>query len=113
MVATASSFMGPAYAEAGADPGGTGIKRRMLDTLARYAEQHAPSLFINMRQELTEGVTVLQTSMQPQLSKIVGYGEGILDHFQQNMGGHQIVTPELREKLRAALDCLPPLTLSQ
>ena len=113
MVATASSFMGPAYAEAGADPGGTGIKRRMLDTLARYAEQHAPSLFINMRQELTEGVTVLQTSMKPQLSKIVGYGEGILDHFRQNMGGHQIVTPELREKLRAALDCLPPLTLSQ
>jgi GTPase SAR1 family protein len=113
MVATASSFMGPAYAEAGNDPGGTGIKRRMLDTLARYAEQHAPSLFINMRQELTEGVTVLQTSMKPQLSKIVGYGEGILDHFRQNMGGHQIVTPELREKLRDAVDCLPSLTHSE
>ena len=112
MVATAAGFMGPAYAEAGNDPGGAGIKRRMLDTLARYAERHAPSLFINMRQELIEGVTVLQTSMKPQLSKIVGYGEGILDHFRQNMGGHEIVTPELREKLRAALDCLPQIKQS-
>lgn len=112
MVATASSFMRPAYTEAGADPGGSGIKRRMLDTLARYAKEHAPSLFVSMRQELTEGVSVLQTSMKPQLSTIVGYGEGILGQFRQNMGCHQVVTPELREKLRDAVDCLPPLTLS-
>jgi hypothetical protein len=113
MVATASSFMGPAYAEAGNDPGGTGIKRRMLDTLARYAEQHAPSLFINMRQELAEGVTVLQTSMKPQLSKIVGYGESIMDQFRQNMGNHQVVTPQLRQNLRDSLEHLPRVTLSR
>jgi hypothetical protein len=112
MVETASSFMGSAYVEAGNDPGGSGIKRRMLDTLARYAEQHAPSLFINMRQELAEGVTVLQTSMKPQLSKIVGYGESILGHFRQNMGGHQVVTPELRQKIQDTLDCLPQFAIS-
>jgi hypothetical protein len=108
MVETVANFMVPAYVEAGQDPGGSGIKRRMLDILARYAEKHAPSLFINMRQELTDGVTVLQGSMKPQLSKIVGYGEGILDHFRQNMGGHQIATPELREKIQGALNSLPP-----
>jgi hypothetical protein len=60
-----------------------------------------------MRQELTEGVTVLQASMKPQLSKIVGYGEGILDHFRQNMSGHQVVTPELRGQLQGAITSLP------
>jgi GTPase SAR1 family protein len=45
MIETAASFMGPAYLEASQDPGGSGVKRRMLDTLACYAAKHAPSLF--------------------------------------------------------------------
>jgi hypothetical protein len=110
MVETAASFMQPAYAEAAADPGGTGIKRRMLDTLIEYATKHGPSLFINMRQELAEGVTLLQGSMKPQLSKLIAYGEGMVERFGQNMGGIQVVTPELKGRIEQALTHLPQLS---
>jgi hypothetical protein len=110
MVETAGSFMQPAYADAAADPGGAGIKRRMLDTLTHYAEQHAPSLFINMRQELAEGVTVLGGSMKPQLSRLIAYGEGMVERFGQNMGSLEVVTPELKGRIEEALEYLPDFT---
>jgi hypothetical protein len=109
MVETASSFMQAAYARAGKEPDGSGVKRKLLDILIQHAKQHAPNLFINMRQELTEGVDVLQGSMKPQLSKIVGYGGTILGLFRQNMANHQIVTPEQREHFQTVLKHLPQL----
>jgi hypothetical protein len=108
MVETAASFMQPAYAEAAQDPGGVGIKRRMLTTLTHFAEKHAPSLFINMRKELADGVAVLQGSMNPQLSKLVAYGESILNQFRQNIGVIHVVAPELKSQMEEALKCLPP-----
>ena len=83
MVETAAAFMGPAYSEAAADPGGSGVKRRMLDILATHAQRHAPGLFVNIRQELAEGVTVLRGSMVPQLARIVDNGERILGQFRK------------------------------
>jgi hypothetical protein len=112
MVETAASFMSPAYAEAAADPGGTGIKRRMLDTLTHYAEKHAPSLFINMRKELAEGVTVLQGLLKPQLSKLITYGEGMLERFGQNTGHIEPPTAEAKGRIEAALAQFPAFTLS-
>ena len=109
MVEAASSFMQAAYVRAGNEPGGSGIKRKILDILTQHAKQHAPALFINMRQELTEGVDVLQGSIKPQLFKIVNYGETILGRFLENVANHKIVTPEQREKYRAVLYQLPPL----
>jgi hypothetical protein len=111
MVETASSFMQAAYARATKEPGGNGIKRKILDILIQHAKQHAPSLFINMRQELTEGVSVLQGSMKPQFSKIVSYGGNILSQFRENMANYKIVTPEQREKFRAVLKLLPQLAV--
>jgi hypothetical protein len=107
MVETAATFMQPGYAEAAADAGGTGIKRRMLDKLTEYAIQHGPSLFINMRQELAEGVSFLQGSMKPQLAKLITYGEGVLQRFGQNTGNIEIVTPEVKGRIEAALTQLP------
>ena len=111
MVETAASFMRPAYAEAAADPGGTGIKRRMLDTLTQYAAQHGPSLFINIRQELAEGVTVLQGSMKPQLSKLITYGESILQRFGQNTGTTEESTLEDKGRIEEALKSYPEFFL--
>lgn len=112
MVETAAIFMSPAYSSAAADPGGAGIKRRMLDTLERYAEQHAPSLFINMRKELAEGVNVLQGSMKPQLSGLITYGEGMLERFGQNTGHIEPPTAEVKGLIEAALVHLPALPSS-
>jgi len=109
LIETAADFMAPAYAEAAADPGGTGIKSRMLDTLTEYASQHGPTLFINMRQELAEGVTVLQGSMKPQLTKLISYGEGMLQRFGQNLIGLEAVTPELKGQIEVALEHLPTM----
>jgi hypothetical protein len=111
MVETAATFMQPGYAEAAADPGGTGIKRRMLDKLTEYAVQHGPSLFINMRQELAEGVSVLQGSMKPQLAKLITYGEGMLTRFGQNTGSIRLVHPELKGRIEKALNFFPPFAL--
>src|SRR5258705_8406695 len=47
--------MQPAYAQAGEEPAGSGVKRRILDIIIQHAKKHAPALFINMRQKLTEG----------------------------------------------------------
>jgi len=107
MVETAATFMQPGYAEAAADAGGTGIKRRMLDKLTEYAIQHGPSLFINMRQELAEGVSFLQGSMKPQLAKLITYGKGVLQRFGQNTGNIEVVTPEVKGRIEAALTQLP------
>lgn len=112
MVATAAAFMQPAYARAAADPGGSGIKRRMLDILTGYARQHAPDLFINMRQELSEGVATLSGSMKPQLARLVAYGDGVLDRFRENMESRPEISPETRDRIRAALAQLPPPILN-
>jgi hypothetical protein len=112
MVETAASFMQPAYAEAAADPGGTGIKARMLVALERYARERAPSLFINMRKELAEGVTVLQGSMKPQLSKLIAYGEGMLERFGQNTGHIEPPTAEVKSRIEAALEKFPGFALA-
>jgi len=107
MVETAANFMQPAYDEAAADPGGTGIKGRMLQKLTQYASQHGPSLFINMRQELAEGVTVLQGAMKPQLAKLIAYGEGMLQRFGLNTGNLEVVTPEVKGQIEQALIRFP------
>jgi len=112
MVETAASFMEPAYAEAAADPGGTGIKGRMLVKLHQYASQQAPTLFINMRKELAEGVTVLQGSMKPQLSKLIAYGEGMLQRFGQNTGSIEPPTAEEKGRIESALEQFPDFTLA-
>jgi Dynamin family len=111
MVETAASFMQPAYAEAAADPGGTGIKGRMLAALERYARERAPSLFINMRKELAEGVSVLQGSMKPQLAKLIAYGEGMLQRFGQNTGSIEPPTAEVKGRIEAALTSYPKFSL--
>jgi hypothetical protein len=107
MIEAASDFMQPAYTQAAGYPIETGIKRRILDVLTQHAGRHAPALFINMRQDLVEGVTELQASMKPQLSRIVGYGEAILNQFQHNMTTHQVVTPAQRRGLEIVLSHLP------
>jgi len=112
MVETAASFMQPAYAEAAADPGGTGIKGRMLSALERYARERAPSLFINMRKELAEGVSVLQGSMKPQLAKLIAYGEGMLERFGQNTGHIEPPTADVKSRIEAALEQFPAFTLA-
>jgi hypothetical protein len=113
MVEAASTVMQPAYSAAANLPVGTGIKKTMLDTVVQHAKKHAPKLFINIRQELTEGVAVLQTSMKPQHFKIVDYGASILDQFQRNMTTHQILTPEQRGKLQIASSHLPQPVMTQ
>src|SRR5262249_54282925 len=102
MVEAASTFMQPAYTAAANCPGGTGIKKRMLEIVVHHAKQHAPKLFINIRQELTEGVAALQGSIKPQHAKLVRYGACVLHQFQHNMISHQIVAPEQIGKLRIA-----------
>jgi hypothetical protein len=109
MVETVASFMSPAYAAA--DPGGAGIKRRMLDTLTHYAAKHAPQLFITMRQELAEGVTVLQGSLKPQLSKLIAYGEGMLERFGQNTDHIEPPTAEAKRRMETALASFPEFSL--
>ena len=111
IVETAAVFMKPAYRKAAEDPGGTGIKRRMLDAITSHARQYAPSLFVTLRQELAEGVAVLRSSMSPQLSKIVQYGTSTLDLFRDNVGNHKIATPANRAAFVQALDRLPALKL--
>lgn len=112
VVETAAGFMRSAYEEAANQPGGTGIKQRMLEILRKHAEQHAPELFVNMRQELAEGVAVLQSSMKPQLARIVDQGKGSMKRFEQNVTAHQIVTPENRECYQNAVDLLPQLSVA-
>ena len=109
MVETAAAFMQRAYELASEVPPGTGIKQRILDVLVRQAQKQAPTLFINMRQELSEGVATLKASMKPQLSRIVKNGGRIVNQFQQNMTNHQVLNPEQRESLQAALNDLPQL----
>jgi hypothetical protein len=110
MVETAGSFMQPAYSHAAADGGGTGIKRRMLNIVIEYATTHGPSLFINMRQELAEGVTLLQGSIKPQLSKLIAYGEGMVERFGQNTGNIQALPPERKGRIEHALTHVPDIT---
>jgi hypothetical protein len=108
MIEAAADCMQPAYAAAAGCPGGKGVKNRMLDILVRHAKQHAPGLFPHIRRELTEGVAVLQASIRPQHSKLLGYGAGVLDQFQRNMIAHQIATPEQRGRFQAAIEHMPP-----
>lgn len=107
MVETASAFMQQAYELASQVPSGRGIKQRILDVLVKQAAQQAPALFINMRQELSEGVATLKASMKPQLSRIAENGERIMNQFQHNMTNYQVLTPEQRDQLQSALDTLP------
>jgi hypothetical protein len=109
MVATAATFMQPAFEQANNEPGGTGIKRRMLDALIRFAQANAPSLFIHMRKELVSGVAELRSAMKPQLSTLVSYGDRILNAFRQNIAVPSILPPERITDIEAALTHLPEM----
>ena len=85
----------------------------MLSVLVSHAKREAPRLFINMRQDLTEGVSVLHSSMKPQLTKIVAYGQAVLEQFKQNLGAYQDVSPEWRDRLRSAVGALPSLPATE
>lgn len=112
-VETAAVFMRPAFEQAAQCPSGRGIKQRMLDVIVRHAAEHAPALFINMRQDLDEGVAVLRGSMTPQLTKMVGYGRDIMDRFRQNFSSPHVLTPQNKDGMQHALDALPqPVTTS-
>lgn len=107
MVEAVSKVMEPAYSAAAGIPVGTGIKKKMLETIVHHAKQHAPKLFINIRQELMEGVSILQASMPPQHTKIIDYGASILDQFEHNMTAHQVLTPEQKGLLQTVFSHLP------
>lgn len=109
MIGASADFMKPAYKQASAVPVGDGRKKKMLDILIQHAREHAPKLFIAMRQDLVEGVTELKSSMTPQLTRIVNYGSTILDQFEQNLSSHQIATAAQRPVLEAALGALPQM----
>lgn len=111
MVATAAKFMQQAYDEAAADPGGPGIKGRMLAKLVKYASQHGPMLFNSIRQELSEGVALLQTSMKPQLSKLIDFGDGILLRFGQNTGNIEPPSAEDKNHIEESLKTYPEFML--
>jgi hypothetical protein len=102
IVEAAATFMQPAYDEAGKDPGGAGMKQRTLNIIVCHAKQHAPKLFINIRQELAEGVDVLESSIKPQLFNIVSYGTGVLERLKQNTASHQFITSGLENEYRTA-----------
>lgn len=110
MVETAAEFMAPAYQNAAADPGGAGIKNRILEVLSLHAGKHAPSLFISMRKELSEGVDILVSSLKPQITKLIEYGENILKRFAENMGNIQPPTAQERDLMIDALERLPKLS---
>ncbi len=107
MVEAAKSFMQPAYLTAAKELGGIGIKKRMLETIMNHARLHGPKLFITIRQELAEGVVTLESSMKPQLAKIVTYGTGVLDQFRQNTLNHQVIRSDQLGAFRVALELIP------
>jgi hypothetical protein len=109
MIEAATSFMLPAYERAAAEPDGKGIKKRMLEHLVQRARQHAGTLFVNMSQDLAEGVTALKSSMRPQLSRIVNYGSAILDQFEHNLSSQKAPTTVQFPVLEVALRALPQL----
>lgn len=107
MVETARNLMGDAYKRAAWDPGGSGVKRRMLDVLQQHARQHAPVLFVGMRRDLADGVTILMNSIKPPISKLTTHGAGVVDRMKQNLVAQPEVTPETRPRFKDALDKLP------
>lgn len=107
IVEAAASLMEPAYSAAASIPVGTGIKKKMLEKIVLHAKQHAPKLFINIRQELMEGVGLLQASMPPQHTKIIDYGASVLDQFEHNTTADQALTPEQRGILQTIFNHLP------
>jgi GTPase SAR1 family protein len=109
MVKAAAGFMKPAYGQARLTPDGKGIKRRMLDILTKHAREHAPKIFVTMRQDLVEGVTELRSSMTPLLARIVDYGSTILDQFEQNLSSQKIPVTVQFPVLEVALRALPQL----
>lgn len=111
MVATAGKFMQQGYDAAAADPGGPGIKGRMLAKLTRCASEHGPSLFTHIRQDLTGGVALLQTSMKPQLATLVAYGDGVLQRFGQNTGNIEPPSAEDKTHIEESLKSFPEFSL--
>ncbi|CAL8981585.1 hypothetical protein RHODGE_RHODGE_02921 [Rhodoplanes serenus] len=109
MVTTAGKFMHEAYGNAADVPGGTGVKRRMLDALVPYARTRAPTLFIAIRRDLADGVNVLESSMKPRLGRIIDYALGVLDQIEQNVSTRHAGGSEQISALKAALDALPKL----
>jgi hypothetical protein len=109
MAEAAQGFMRPAYSLAVNDPGGTGVKKRMLALIVNHARIYGPKLFLTIHQELAEGVTRLEASMMPQLAKIVAYGASVLDQSRQNTLNHQIVGSERLCSFQAALNEIPTL----
>ena len=106
MVATAASFMAPAYDHAQQESG-AGVKRRMLDILMRHAKAKAPTLFVSMRKDLADGVTVLRAQLTRDLSKFVANGKRILAQFRHNVGTEVVATSGWAERLKTALQQLP------
>lgn len=109
VVATAKSVMASAYVVVRSDPGGSGIKRRVLSVLCSHAELKAPGLYVGIRQDLAEGVTVLRAALKPQLDQIVVQGEKVLSQFRYNIRAYEVVTPALRERARIALEQFPSI----
>ena len=106
LVATVASSMTPAYIAAQNVEGGTGVKRRILDVLSTRTLQIASELYINLQKELRDGVDVLQASMKPQLSSIVGYGEKLVEQIRTNLGTQEVINPEERLQLQRAIENL-------
>ncbi|MBU6303598.1 MAG: dynamin family protein [Verrucomicrobia bacterium] len=111
LIETATAGMQSAYEEAAREPVAEGIKGRMLEILGRHAREQGPPLFVNLRQELSDGVGVLLESMVPQTEHIVRFGEGILNRFRQNLEIGPSVDPESVSRFQRSLNSLPdPIT---
>jgi hypothetical protein len=99
--------LAPAYEQAQKDPGGRGVKRRLLDILSGHARAHAPQLFVSMRQDLAEGVTTLEGAIKPQLRRMVEGGLRGVAQVKQNVATHEVVTEDGQRRLHDALRHFP------
>ncbi len=107
MTDTVGQFMGGAYEIAKQDPGGKGIKARLLQALVAEATAHAPELFVTIRRDLDEGVVALRGSMESAFDKLAQYSLSVLAQVEANMRESGPAPAGEKEMYRRAMVALP------
>ncbi|HQR31170.1 MAG TPA: dynamin family protein [Blastocatellia bacterium] len=106
---TVTAFMEPAYQKAKALPGGSGIKQRMLDVLQQQVLNEATHLLLNLRKELLEGVTVLQTAIRQKIEQLGDYATQQVAQVESNLQTSTPVSTNEKELYKTAVSDLPKL----
>lgn len=104
---TVVNFMLPAYGTAKNLESGKGIKQKMLDVLVGQVRNKAGHLFVIMRRDLADGISLLQGAINKSFDELAKQADVLVNRIKSNVEVSTPPTPGELEAYRLAAAKMP------